>query len=94
MPVGLRIPIGKVSLPDSTGLSFWVLDVVDLGGREWMASVQEPESQWCEGRQLVDLESRNVSPSAVHFGSCRYLWMHLGSAVLTAGGNFLELSPL
>ena len=92
--MGLRTRIGKVSLPDSTCLSFGVLDVVDLGVRELMASVQEPENQWCEGRQLVDLESRNVSPSVVHFGSCRYLRMHLGSAVLTADENFLGLSPL
>lgn len=59
-----------------------------------MASLQELKSQWCDGRRLVDPESRNGSPSAVHFESCHCLWMCLESAVLTADGNFLGLSPL
>lgn len=67
VPGGLKTSIGKVSLLDSTCLPSGALDVVDLGGGEWMASLQEPKSQSCEGRQLVNLGSPNGLPSVVHF---------------------------
>ena len=52
---------------ESSCLSFGMLDAVDLGGGKLMVSLQEPKSQWYEGRQLVILEYRTGSPSVVHF---------------------------
>lgn len=94
VPVDLRTLIERVSLLDSMCLPFGMLDVVDLGGREWMASLQEPKNQWCEGHQLVNLESRNGSPSVVHFENFYCLWMYWECAVSTADGNLLALYPL